>query len=231
MPTPLWPTFVSSNAGVWRGYGAAFSPITAEMEPVALDVSKAYLYDAAVLTSVEPIPGPEGLQSDGTTLYRKVMWKVGNTRGERGYKEYQEDLELFGDDLDDEAVDPTELESSAIAEGMALPPEATGEENLADTKAFLQGSGTADYNPEKESPEDWVLRESDPEFESMFKAGTADSELVEELNNVPEATDNVPTPAGEGAPASNDVWRDVMEEDTMPLEPGLVFFSVRTAVI
>lgn len=231
MPTPLWPTFVSSNAGVWRGYGAAFSPITAEMEPVALDVSKAYLYDAAVLTSVEPIPGPEGLQSDGTTLYRKVMWKVGNTRGERGYKEYQEDLELFGDDLDDEAVDPTELESSAIAEGMALPPEATGEENLADTKAFLQGLGTADYNPEKESPEDWVLRESDPEFESMFKAGTADSELVEELNNVPEATDNVPTPAGEGAPASNDVWRDVMEEDTMPLEPGLVFFSVRTAII
>jgi len=87
MANPLWPTFVSSNAGVWRGYGGAFSPITAEMEPVALDVSKAYLYDAAVLCSVEPIPGPEGNQIDGTSLYRKVMWKVGNTRGERGYQE------------------------------------------------------------------------------------------------------------------------------------------------
>lgn len=72
---------------MWRGYGAAFSPITAEMEPVALDVSKAYLYDAAVLCSVEPIPGPQGNQIDGTSLYRKVMWKVGNTQGERGYKE------------------------------------------------------------------------------------------------------------------------------------------------
>lgn len=87
MPIPLWPTFVSSNAGVWRGFGAAFSPITAEMEPVALDVSKAYLYDAAVLCSVETIPGPEGNQINGTSLSRKVMWKVGNTQGERGYNE------------------------------------------------------------------------------------------------------------------------------------------------
>jgi len=95
MPNPLWPTFVSSNAGVWRGYGAAFSPITGEMEPVALDVSKAYLYDAAVLCSVESIPGADGNQIDSSSLYRKVMWKVGNTRGERGYKEVIHSLLCF----------------------------------------------------------------------------------------------------------------------------------------
>lgn len=226
MPNPLWPTFVSSNAGVWRGYGAAFSPITGEMEPVALDVSKAYLYDAAVLCSVESIPGAGGSQSDSSSLYRKVMWTVGNTRGERGYKEYQEDLELFGDDLEDDedlAVNPIELESSAIAEGMNYPLEAPGEEfgTVEDTKEFLQGLGPALYNPEKENPKDWALRESDPEWESIFKAGMVDSGLVEELKNVPTEAIKVE----DVAPANSEVWKDVMEEDTMTLEPGLVFFS------
>lgn len=133
---------------------------------------------------------------------------------------------MFGDDLEGEedlAVNPIELESSAIAKGMAYPPEATGEEfgTVEDTKEFLQGLGPALYNPEKESPVDCP----DSEWESMFKAETVDSGLVEELKNVPEAV-NVPTPAGEAAPATNDVWKDVMEEDTMTLEPGLVFFSV-----
>lgn len=152
--------------------------------------------------------------------------------------QFQEDIELFGDDLEGEeaveGINPLELESSAIAEGMAYPPEAVGEEfgTVEDTKEFLQGAepkAEALYNPEKENPEDWVLRESDPEWESMFKAGTVDSRLVEELKNVSKAIkveDNVPIPAGEAAPASSDVWKDVMEEDSMPLEPGLVFFSV-----
>lgn len=95
MPNPLWPTFVSSNAGVWRGVGAAFSPITAEMEPVALGSSKEYLYDAAVLCSVETIPGPENNRIDGTSLYRKVMWKVGNSEGETGYEEVPFSFSIF----------------------------------------------------------------------------------------------------------------------------------------
>lgn len=87
MPNPLWPTFVSSNAGVWQGIGAAFSPITAEMEPVALGSSKEYLYDATVLCNVNIIPGPENDKINGTSLHRKVMWKVGNSQGELGYEE------------------------------------------------------------------------------------------------------------------------------------------------
>jgi len=146
--------------------------------------------------------------------------------------QYQEDIELFGEDLEGEedlAVNPIELESSAIAEGMVYPLEATGEEfgTVEDTKEFLQGLGPALYNPEKESPKDWVLRESDPEWESIFKAGTVDSELVEELKNFPtEALKVEAIKAGEAAPANSEVWKDVMEEDTMTLEPGLVFFSV-----
>lgn len=87
MPSPLWPTFVSSNAGVWRGVGAVFSPITAEMEPVALGSKNEYLYDARVQCTVEQIPGPEGDRFIGSSLYRKVMWTVENPYGEQGFDE------------------------------------------------------------------------------------------------------------------------------------------------
>ena len=137
-------------------------------------------------------------------------------------------------DFSVEGINPIELESSAIAEGMIYPPEVMGEEfgTVEETKEFLQGSeprADALYNPEKENQKYGVLRETDPEWESMFKAGTVDARLVEELKSVTETTkfeDNIPSPAGESAPANCDVWKDVMEEDTLILEPGLVFFSV-----
>lgn len=133
-----------------------------------------------------------------------------------------------------EGINPIELESSAIAEGMVYPPEGTGEEfgTVDETKEFLQGSeprADALYNPEKENQQCGVLRETDPEWESMFKAGTVDAGLVEELRSVTETVkleDNIPSPAGESAAANGDDWKDVMEEDTMTLEPGLVFFAV-----
>ncbi|KAG0595738.1 hypothetical protein M758_UG192800 [Ceratodon purpureus] len=234
MPNPLWPTFVSSNAGVWRGVGAAFSPITAEMEPVALGRSKEYLYDAAVLCSVEPIPGPEDYKINSSSLYRKVMWKVGNSQGELGFDE-SDDSELFEEDLEGdgyfvvEGINPIELESSATVEDMFYPPVEFG--TVEEPKDFLQGSeprAEALYNPEKENQKYEVLRETDPEWESMFKAGTVDAGRMEELKSVTgtiKFEDNVPIPAGESAPGNGDVWEDVMEEDTMTLEPGLVFFS------
>jgi hypothetical protein len=87
MPNPLWPTFVSSNMGVWKGVGAAFSPITAEMEPISLGLKNEYLYDALILCTVEQIPGPESDKPSESSLYRKVMWKVGNFVGEQGFDE------------------------------------------------------------------------------------------------------------------------------------------------
>lgn len=235
MPNPLWPTFVSSNAGVWQGIGAAFSPITAEMEPVALGSSKEYLYDATVLCNVNIIPGPENDKINGTSLHRKVMWKVGNSQGELGYEEFDDDDEFEDDDLEGEGdftegegINAIELASSAIAEGMVYPPEATGEEfgTVEETKAFLQGAEArpeALYNPDKENQECGVLRESDPEWKSMFKAETADAGLVEELRNATVGT----AAAVDEAPLANsdNVWTEVMEEDTMTMEPGLVFFS------
>ncbi|KAG0573557.1 hypothetical protein KC19_VG188200 [Ceratodon purpureus] len=238
MPNPLWPTFLSNNAGVWRGVGAAFSPITAQMEPVALGSSKEYLYDAAVRCSVETIPGLEDSEINGTSLFRNVMWKVGNDQGELGFEQF-DDSELFEEDLQGDGnffmkgINPIELESSAIAEGMVYPPVITGEEfgTAEETKEFLQGPepiANALYNPEKENQKYGVLRETDPGWESMFKAGTVDAGLLEELKSVIETIkieDNVPIPVGESAPGNGDVWEDVMEEDTMTLEPGLVFFS------
>jgi hypothetical protein len=146
---------------------------------------------------------------------------------------FEEDLEGDGD-FSVEGINPIELESSAIAEGMVYPPEATGEEfgTVEETKEFLQGSQPRVdtlYNPEKENQKYGVLRETDPEWESMFKAGTVDARLLEELKSVTETIkfeDNAPIPAGESAPANGDVWKDTMEEDTMALEPGLVYFSV-----
>lgn len=116
---------------------------------------------------------------------------------------------------------------------MVYPPEATGEEfgTVEETKAFLQGAEArpeALYNPDKENQECGVLRESDPEWKSMFKAETADAGLVEELRN---ATVGIAAAVDEAPLANSDnVWTEVMEEDTMTMEPGLVFFSVSVYV-
>ncbi len=82
---PLWDTFVSSNAGVWRGVGAAFSPITGEMEPMSLGSKNEYLYDARVLCTVEPIPRVEGEGQRHSTLHCKILWTVENPHGEKGF--------------------------------------------------------------------------------------------------------------------------------------------------
>ena len=141
-------------------------------------------------------------------------------------------------------INPIELASSGITEGMVLP---EAPDNLfgtvEETKEFLQGlegSGTGPYNPEEAIREGGVLREGDPEWESMYKAGAVDEGLVEELKNVSAGIkledDNwqdsdVPTHVQGYEPSfsgSDDEWKDVMEEDIMSIEPGLVFFSVRS---
>jgi hypothetical protein len=65
--------------------GAAFSPITAEMEPMSLGSKNEYLYDARVLCTVEPIPRVEGEGRRHSTLHRKILWTVENPHGEKGF--------------------------------------------------------------------------------------------------------------------------------------------------
>ncbi|CAM6029176.1 unnamed protein product [Sphagnum balticum] len=148
---PLWDTFVSSNAGVWRGVGAAFSPITAEMEPMSLGSKNEYLYDARVLCTVEPIPRVEGEGQRHSTLHRKILWTVENPHGEKGFDD--------------------EVKILSSVEGTML--------------------------------------------------------LTDSLLDVHTMNDRPATSSQSDRNAENGdiVWKDVMEEDDMGMEPGLVFFS------
>ncbi|KAI5077373.1 hypothetical protein GOP47_0007197 [Adiantum capillus-veneris] len=77
--TPSWQTFVSSLCGVWRGVGAAFSPVTAEMEAIALGIQDEMLYDSRILSTIEECKGTGMSQ-----IERKTVWAVGNPSGEQG---------------------------------------------------------------------------------------------------------------------------------------------------
>lgn len=76
---PAWNTFVSSVSGIWKGVGAIFSPITAEMEPVDLGGKSEYLYDCYTLCRVQ------AAQSGGNTsqIQRKINWVTLNPYGEK----------------------------------------------------------------------------------------------------------------------------------------------------
>lgn len=77
---PAWNTFASSLSGIWKGVGAVFSPITAEMEPMEISVKNENLYDCYTLSRIEAVPS----HSDERTsqIQRKVNWVTLNPYGE-----------------------------------------------------------------------------------------------------------------------------------------------------
>ncbi|XP_038881935.1 uncharacterized protein LOC120073259 isoform X2 [Benincasa hispida] len=77
---PIWNTFVSSVSGIWKGVGAVFSPITAEMEPIEIGNNNENLYDCYTLSCVED----ERSLSGGKTnqIKRRVNWVTLNPYGE-----------------------------------------------------------------------------------------------------------------------------------------------------
>ncbi|KAJ8900247.1 hypothetical protein K2173_024887 [Erythroxylum novogranatense] len=76
---PVWNTFASSVSGIWKGVGAVFSPITAEMEPIEIGKKDENLYDCYTLSRVESVPS----QSGGTSrIKRKINWVTLNPYGE-----------------------------------------------------------------------------------------------------------------------------------------------------
>lgn len=75
---PAWDTFASSVSGIWKGVGAVFSPITAEIEPIGIGVQNENLYDAYTLSRIEKVP-PEGPCSQ---IIRKLNWVALNPLGE-----------------------------------------------------------------------------------------------------------------------------------------------------
>ncbi|KAK9095123.1 hypothetical protein Scep_026592 [Stephania cephalantha] len=77
---PAWNTFASSVSGFWKGVGAVYSPITAEMEPIELGNRNEHLYDCYTLSRIEAVPSPEGRSS--SKIRRKVNWVTLNPHGE-----------------------------------------------------------------------------------------------------------------------------------------------------
>ncbi|XP_010240199.1 uncharacterized protein LOC100830892 [Brachypodium distachyon] len=75
---PSWDTFASSLSGIWKGVGAVFSPITAEMEPVGLGSKEEYLYDCYTLSQIEKMDD----DVHGSVIQRKTNWVQLNPHGE-----------------------------------------------------------------------------------------------------------------------------------------------------
>lgn len=77
---PAWNTFASSVSGIWKGVGAVFSPITAEMEPVELGNKNENLYDCYTCSRIEVVPSPSGGKT--SQIRRKINWVTLNPYGE-----------------------------------------------------------------------------------------------------------------------------------------------------
>ncbi|XP_015938822.1 uncharacterized protein LOC107464421 [Arachis duranensis] len=77
---PIWNTFASSLSGIWKGVGAVFSPITAEMEPIEIGNKNENLYDCYTLSHIEAMPSPSGEHT--SQIQRKVNWVTLNPYGE-----------------------------------------------------------------------------------------------------------------------------------------------------
>lgn len=77
---PSWTTFSSSVNGIWKGVGAVFSPITAEMEPIAVGKRNEHLFDCYTLSRIETVPSSSGGQK--SQIQRRVNWVTLNPYGE-----------------------------------------------------------------------------------------------------------------------------------------------------
>ncbi|KAG9148832.1 hypothetical protein Leryth_027037 [Lithospermum erythrorhizon] len=77
---PSWNTFASSISGIWKGVGAVFSPITAEMEPIDIGKKNEYLFDCYTVSHIEAVTTPSWHKK--TQIQRKINWITLNPHGE-----------------------------------------------------------------------------------------------------------------------------------------------------
>lgn len=80
MIKPVWNTFASSLSGIWKGVGAVFSPITADMEPMDITSRNENLYDCYTLSRIEAVSSVSGERT--SQIKRKVNWVTLNPYGE-----------------------------------------------------------------------------------------------------------------------------------------------------
>lgn len=77
---PAWNTFISSVSGIWKGVGAVFSPITAEMEPIEIGYKNEHLFDCYTLSRIDIESSASASQR--SLIRRKVNWVTVNPHGE-----------------------------------------------------------------------------------------------------------------------------------------------------
>ncbi|XP_057764116.1 uncharacterized protein LOC130985259 isoform X2 [Salvia miltiorrhiza] len=77
---PAWHTFVSSVSGIWKGVGAVYSPITAEMEPIEIGSKNENLFDCYTLSHIKALPSTSGALN--SQIQRKINWVTLNPYGE-----------------------------------------------------------------------------------------------------------------------------------------------------
>lgn len=96
---PSWNTFASSVNGIWKGVGAVFSPITAEMEPIEVGKRNEHLFDCYTLSRIETVASPSGGQK--SQIHRRVNWVTLNPYGEshqlKGIKNRSKDKSVLED--------------------------------------------------------------------------------------------------------------------------------------
>ncbi|XP_030513829.1 uncharacterized protein LOC115727703 isoform X2 [Rhodamnia argentea] len=108
---PVWNTFASSVSGIWKGVGAVFSTITAEMEPIEIGKKNENLYDCYTLSCVQAIPASHGELT--SQIQRKINWVTLNPYGEISLnngsnakrKEWTKDGDSCKDRIDESAAD------------------------------------------------------------------------------------------------------------------------------
>ncbi|GJV28820.1 calycin-like protein [Tanacetum coccineum] len=77
---PIWNTFTSSVSGIWKGVGAVFSPITAQMEPIEVGRNNEHQFDCYTLSRIEAVPPTN--RDDKSHIQRTVNWVTLNPYGE-----------------------------------------------------------------------------------------------------------------------------------------------------
>lgn len=80
MIRPAWHTFASSVSGIWKGVGAVYSPITAEMEPIEIGSKNENLFDCYTLSHIKALPSTSGELT--SQIERKINWVTLNPHGE-----------------------------------------------------------------------------------------------------------------------------------------------------
>ncbi|KAL4585934.1 hypothetical protein LXL04_010561 [Taraxacum kok-saghyz] len=86
---PKWNTFASSVTGIWKGTGAVFSPITAQMEPIDVGRNNQHQFDCYTLSRIQPVPST--IEPHQSNIQRIVNWVTLNPHGEnRGLNKNKE---------------------------------------------------------------------------------------------------------------------------------------------